>query len=104
MAYALSFAPEFFWGDGSVAPDELRRSDHPTSVYQAILSLPDEQWAQLARDVFNCPREDLDPETVICKVQETDTCRNLDNPVEVFVDADGWHTLLVFDSPQGGPP
>lgn len=104
MAYALSFAPEFFWGDGSVAPDDLPRSDNPSSVYQAILSLPEEQWARLARKVFNSSPDDLDPETVVLKVQETNTCRNLDSPVEVFVDADGWHTLLVFDSPKGGPP
>jgi|ERR1051325_990382 hypothetical protein len=98
MAYALSFAPEFFWGDGATAPDELPRSEHPTSVYQAILSLADDEWAALARDVFNCPPEYLEPETVLTKVQETNTCRNLDSPVEVFVDVDGWHTLLVFES------
>ena len=102
MAYALSFAPEFFWGDGEVAPDQLPRSERPTSVYQAILSLTDNQWAALARDVFNCLAGDLDPETVVLKVQETNTCRNLDSPVEVFIDPDGCHTLLVFDSPRGG--
>ena len=97
MAYALSFAPEFFWGDGSIAPEDLPRSDQPTSVYQAILSLPDDQWAALGRDVFGCNPDDLDPETVLCKVQETNICRNLDSPVEVFVDAEGFHTLLVHE-------
>lgn len=102
MAYALSFAPDFFWGDGSIAPDEMQRNDRPTSVYQAILSLSDDQWTALARDVFNCSPGDLDPESVVLKVQATDTCRNLDSPVEVFIDADGWHTLLIFDSRKGG--
>jgi hypothetical protein len=97
MAYALSFAPEFFWGDGSIAPDDLQRSDQPTCVYQAILSLPDDTWAGLARDVFDCEPDDLDPETVLSKVQETDTCRNLDSPVEVFVDSDGFYTLLIHE-------
>ncbi len=97
MAYALSFAPEFFWGDGSVAPRDLPRSDQPTSVYQAILSLPDDQWAALGRDVFDCNPEDLDPETVLCKVQETNTCRNLDSPVEVYIDLDGFYTLVVHE-------
>src|SRR5437870_3804639 len=83
MAYALSFSPEFFWGDGSIAPDEMPRSDRPTCVYQAILSLTDDQWAALARDVFHCPPDNLDPETVLMKIQETDSCRNLDSPVEV---------------------
>lgn len=91
MAYALSFAPEFFWGDGSI------RSDRPICVYQAILSLPEDTWAGLARDVFDCAPDDLDPETVLCKVQETNTCRNLDSPVEVFVDSDGFYTLLIYE-------
>ena len=65
MPYALSFAPEFFWGDGSITPEDLPRSDQPTSVYQAILSLPDNQWAALGRDVFECNPDDLDPETVV---------------------------------------
>lgn len=98
MAYALSFAPEFFWGDGSTDPDDLPRSNRPTSVYQAILSLTDEQWAALARDVFNYSPDDLDPETVVTKVQETNTCRNLDSPVEVLVDPDGYHSLFVHEA------
>src|SRR6266404_394129 len=103
MAFALSFAPEFFWGDGSVAPDELPRSDRPTSVYQAILSLTDDEWAAIARDVFNCSPDDLDPETVLCKVEETNTCRNLDSPVEVLVDADGFYSLFIHESRKEGP-
>src|SRR5947209_8676872 len=99
MAYALSFAPEFFWGEGEVAPDEMARSDRPICVYQAILSLPDEEWATLARDVFDCSPNVLDAETVLIKVQETNTCWNLNSPVEVCIDPDGWHTVLVYDSP-----
>lgn len=97
MAYALSFAPEFFWGDGSIPPDDLPRSDQPTCVYQATLSLPEDTWARLAHEVFDCSPDDLDPETVLCKVQETNTCRNLDCPVEVFVDSDGVYTLLIHE-------
>ena len=103
MSYALSFAPEFFWGDGSVAPDDLPRSDRPTSVYQALVSLPEESWAAIARDVFRCPPDNLDVPTVLAKVEETDTCRNLDSPVEVFVDADGYYTVLVYDDPKENP-
>lgn len=102
MAYALSFAPEFFWGDGSVASDDLAPSNRPTSVYQAIVSLTDDQWAALARDVFHCPPEYLDPPTVLAKV-ETDTCRNLDSPVEVLIDPDGYYTVFVYDDPKEAP-
>ena len=97
MAFALSFAPEFFWGDGSVAPDDLPKSNRPTCVYQAILSLSDDEWAAIARDVFHCPPDILDSETVLCKVQETDTCRNLDSPVEVLVDLDGFYSLFIHE-------
>jgi len=61
------------------------------------LSLPDNQWAALGRDVFDCNPDELDPETVLCKVQETNTCRNLDSPVEVFVDPGGYYTLFVHE-------
>ena len=97
MAFAMSFAPEFFWGDGSIAPDDLPRSDHPTCVYQAIRSLSDDQWSALARDVFDCSPDDLDLESVLCKVQETNTCRNLDSPVGVYVDPEGFYTLLIHE-------
>ena len=94
MSYALSFAPEFFWGKGSAK--KMKPSDRPTSVYQAILSLTDEQWASLARNQFGVEPNDLDVEQVIQRVIETDTCRNLDPPVEVWIDRDGRFTALVY--------
>lgn len=95
MLYGLSFANEFFWG--TIPIEKMKPSPRPTSVYQAILSLDETQWANLARDVFNCPPDNLDVETVLDKAKETDTCANLDPPVTVYVDADGWFTLLVHE-------
>jgi hypothetical protein len=94
MSYALSFAPEFFWG--TVPLDELKPSNRPTSVCQALLSLPDDQWASLARDEFGVEPNALDLEMAINRVIETDPCRNLDTPVEVFIDQDGFHSVLVY--------
>ena len=93
MSYALSFAPEFFWG--KVPVEKMKPSDRPTSVYQAVLSLTDEQWASLARDLFGIEPNDLDVEMVIQRVTETNTCRNLDVPVEVWIDRDGFFSVLV---------
>ena len=93
MSYALSFAPEFFWGKGPVA--KMKPSERPTSVYQAILSLTDEQWASLARDLFGIEPNDLDVEMVIQRVIETNTCRNLGAPVEIWIDQDGFYSVLV---------
>lgn len=94
MSYALSFASEFFWG--KVPVEKMKPSDRPTSVYQAILSLTDEQWAALARGEFGIEPNDLDVETVLQRVINTDTCRNLDAPVEVYVDRDGFFSVLVY--------
>ncbi len=94
MSYALSFAPEFF--RGKVPAKKMKPSDRPTSVYQAILSLTDEQWASLARNQFGVEPNDLDVEHVIQRVIETDTCRNLDAPVEVWIDQAGFYSVLVY--------
>ena len=93
MSYALSFAPEFFWG--KVPVEKMKPSDRPTSVYQAILSLTDEQWASLARDLFGIEPNNLDVEMVIQRVIETNTCRTLDAPVEIWIDQDGFFSVLV---------
>ena len=103
MSFALSFADEFFWGDDEIPPETLLRSPQPTSVYQALLSLTDHEWAELARDVFSVKPEHLDYATVIAKVRETNTCRNLDSPVEIYIDREGWYTLLIYESPQEVP-
>jgi hypothetical protein len=93
MSYALCFAPEFFWG--KVPVEKMKPSDRPTSVYQAILSLTDEQWAALAREEFGIEPNDLDVEMVSQRVIENDSCRNLDSPVEVYIDCDGFFSVLV---------
>jgi hypothetical protein len=95
MLYSLSFAPEFFWG--TVPIEKLKPSPRPTSVYQAVLSLPHDRWAELARDVFHCDPDNLDVETVIQKIEETNTCANLDPPVCVHIDQDGWFSVLVYE-------
>ena len=98
MSFALSFADEFFWGDDEIPPETLLPSSQPTSVYQAILSPTDHEWAELARDVFGVAPVYLDYATVIAKVRETNTCRNLESPVEIFIDREGWYTHLIYES------
>jgi len=69
----------------------------PSSVEQALLQLSNEAWTRLAHDVFQCEPEYLDIETVLRKIDETNTCLNLDPPVEVCIDPDGEFTVLVHD-------
>jgi hypothetical protein len=94
MAYSLSFSPEFFCvGDR----DSIRPSGRPTSVYQAIVSMRADTWAQIASDVFCVEPDRLDPWTVLEKVRRTDTCSNLDSPVHVWIDEEGFYGVDVYD-------
>src|ERR1700682_4158569 len=95
MLYSLSFAPEFFWG--TVPIEKLKPSNRPTSVYQAVLSLPHDRWTELARDVFHCDPDNLDVETVIQKIEMINTCENLDAPIRVYIATDGYFSVLVFE-------
>ena len=95
MSYALSFAPEFFWGDESAS--EPTSTDRPTSVLQALKCLPDDQWDALSRDLFGVEPSELEPDIVMQRILETNTCRNLDSPVEVYIDHEGFYLILVYD-------
>ena len=55
----------------------------------------------MAREVFSCEPDHLTVETVLEKVRETDTCRDLRSPVEVYVDPEGYHTVRVYDAKDG---
>ncbi len=94
MAYALSFSDEFFLPD---VPDAIQPEERPTSVYAALLSMRQETWDRMACDVFAIDPEQLDPLTVLDRIRETNTCSNLDSPVQVWIDAEGWFDVLVYD-------
>lgn len=102
MAYELSFSDEFFMGDGSVDLYEIAPAARPDSVLQAIISLPRKVQLQIAKDVFDSPDPEfyVDSESfpfdVLDRIQETNTCTNLDSPVEVWIDQDGFYTVRVY--------
>jgi hypothetical protein len=96
MAYALSFGPEFYWGEHS-PDDAIPRSRRPTNVVEALASLSNSTWSKLARRVFSCRPDYLDLHSVMQRIEETNTCLNLDSPVEVLIDRDGEFTIRVFD-------
>jgi len=100
MAFSLSFSPEFF--DGIDTPELIECSGCPLSVLQAIESLSREQRAAIARDVFGVDAADLSDDLIQQQVLKTDTCTNLTSPVEVWIDREGFHTVLVHDDPQAG--
>lgn len=96
MAFELSFSPEFFIGPHDLEGVEFDK-ERPTSVFQAIHAMSDEDFDVMAREVFDCEPDFVDAEMVLSKIQETNTCRDLRSPVEVFIDEEGWHTVRVFD-------
>ena len=100
MPYSLSFSEDFFI-DGD--PEEVRPSDWPTSVYKAILSMSEAKCNAIACEVFHVTPNRLDPLVVLDRIRQTNTCSNLENPVQVWIDHAGWYDLLVYDgrSPRG---
>ena len=100
MAFELSFSPEFFLNEGEPYDCDTEPSDRPTSVWQAIISIPEERYAEMARKVFGLDDhpEFLGPEAVLEKIQETNTCTDLRSPVEVWIDPEGYFTVKVYDS------
>ena len=70
MPYALSFSEDFFC-DGD--PEEVRPSHWPTSVYQAILSISQAKWNEIAREVFHVEPNHVDPLTVLRRIRQTNT-------------------------------
>lgn len=97
VAYPLTFSTDFFWNENADSTKPRTHEKRPSSVEQALLQLSGETWAQIANDVFQCEPEYLDMETVLRKIEETNTCLNLDPPVEVCIDPDGEFTVLVYD-------
>ena len=97
MAYSLSFGLDFFRDEQGDESRTRTPKKQPTSVAQAVANLSGKTWSRLAREIFRCEPKYLDIEAVLQKVEETNTCLNLDSPVEVAVDPNGDFTVLVYD-------
>jgi hypothetical protein len=94
VAYGLSFSPEFY-RDGEAEPAAQSR---PRSIADAIMGLSQDKWNDLAERVFGVDPSQLDLAMVLAKIEETNTCRNLDSPVEVFIDPEGEFSVHVYDT------
>ena len=100
VAYALSFSSEFLHDDADDGLAVRTPKKWPNSVAQALANLSGKTWSRLAREIFRCDPKYLDIETVLRKVEETNTCLNLDSPIEVAIDPSGDFTVLVYDRDQ----
>jgi hypothetical protein len=69
-------------------------------LYQAIVSIEQETWRDLARHVFGVAPDDLTADAVFQAAVDTDICDNPVSPVEVWLDPDGYYTVLVHTARQ----
>lgn len=68
------------------------------------MHLSQETWNELAERVFGVEPSQLDLATVLARIEETNTCLNLDSPVEVLIDRGAEFTILVYDRENPPPP
>jgi hypothetical protein len=99
MAFELSFSDEFFYGEDCDFYDRRpAKTDRPTSVLQALVSMSGRRWMEMAREVFGEDSgEDVGYPEVMDRIRETNTCSDLRSPVEVWIDEDGWYRVSVYD-------
>jgi hypothetical protein len=100
MSFSLCFSPEFFFNKGEPYDYYSYVSNRPTSVWQAVLSVDEQEWKSMAKEVFDIPPDQahlLTPEAVMDKIIETDTCTDLSGPVEVWIDKSGYFSVKVYD-------
>ncbi len=96
MSYTISFAERFYCPEDL---EQVRTSEQPTAVYQAVLSLSQEKLTEIAREVFHIDPQFLDVEVVMDKIRQTDTCSTLSPPVAVWIDEEGDFQVQVYDEP-----
>jgi len=96
VSHALSFAEQFYYPEDL---EQVKTSERPTSVYQAVLSLRQENLTEIAREVFYVDPQYLDVEMVMEKIRQTDTCTTLSPPVAVWIDEQGDFQVQVYDEP-----
>ena len=92
MSYGLEFTEEFF-GNPRIGRGP---AEDPESVAEALAAMPDEEWRVMCLDLFPDNPEDIGVAEVLELVRLTNTCSNLDIPVEVWIDESGYHTVRVW--------
>jgi len=87
-----SFTNNFF---GSIRKRSY--SDRPTSVYQALYSMTEDEFDDMVNSLF--PEEcadDIGIADIVDKIKETNTCSGNMYPVEVWIDPEGQYRLTIY--------
>ncbi len=94
MTYEHSFTHQFY---GDVYNPS--RSSRPTTVADALASMSDDEWSGMIQDLFpDAKSESIGLEQILAMVLETNTVSSLQPPVEVWIDREGVHMILVHDA------
>lgn len=97
MAFNLSqFGEDFFWGGTlHLNPGDDKK---PISVAEALCLMPEKKWERMCAAIFpDQDREEIGLDEVMDWVRKVNTCRNLNTPIEVFLDPEGLYTVFVHD-------
>jgi len=91
-----SFSPEF-WR----IPDEpcipFASRGRPLSIEQALWEMDNDDWDMMVKQLFADCHSTVIPTDILLIIKETNTCSNLDSPVEVWIDKDGDFRIKVYD-------
>jgi hypothetical protein len=94
MTFSLSFSDDF-WDNCSLEKVDPCK---PRTVFDALEVMEDSDWDEMCACIFpGAPAEIIDIEIVMGVIRETNTCTNLDSPVEVWVDQEGDFRIKVWD-------
>jgi hypothetical protein len=93
--YSHSFSEDFYSREDD---KDLRRTSKPLSVEQALHQMTDDEWEELALNVFDVDGKFLTIEEVMSKIYDTDTVEGLSSPITVWIDDEGYYTVDVYDA------
>lgn len=99
-----SFAADFILTEGEPYECETGYVKNarglPVSLYGAICKALEESegFREEAGKVLGCESEYMTAEALLDLARETDTCWNIDSPVEVYIDSYWELSVLVYDN------
>ena len=100
MAYSHSFSDDFYMveDDDQLRPIDFEDGRLPTTVWQAILAMPEADYQEMCRELFN--REDVEIGDIMSMIRDTDTVGTFSSPVDVWIDSDGYFSINVYEETE----
>lgn len=95
MAKCMSFGTEFYTG-GFETYDSVPTSDRPTSLIQALYSMPESQWEELCESL-GTSAEHADPWEVLADLESSEamSCDGYESPIEVYLSE--WVSVTIYE-------